>query len=351
MSKSLLQTKEWAALREGFGWQTHNVEDIFVLEKKLPLGKSFLYAPEVTFNNIKSHPELSSEGSLGLSKMSHSRQILRDAQNDNLQNFIENTKEIAQKSNSVFLRLEILDQNDTKIIEKLKENGLIKAFEEIQPEFRQIIPIHGSIDEILAGMKQKGRYNIKIAQKNNIQVKTSDNILEFYQMFLETARRDGFSIRPKDYFENMLEILGGQGYAELLVANYENKPVAAEIISYYNGVASYLYGASSNEYRNLMAPYLLHFEAIKRAKEKGCKIYDLLAVAPIGEADSSQTTDDSSPKSVDRSPSTVGHKYSGISRFKKQFGGETICLVGSYDLVFQPFWYKIFKIAEKMRRH
>lgn len=306
--KSLLQTKEWAALRESQGWQAHSIEGIFVLEKKLPMGKSFLYAPEVNFE------EIDSERSRRMS------------------DFLSKIQEIAENSNKVFLRLEILDQNSEEIITKLKENGLIKAFEEVQPEFRQIIPIHGTTDEILAGMKQKGRYNIKIAQKNNIQVKKSDNIIEFYQMFLETAKRDGFSIRPKDYFENMLEILSGQGYAELLVAYYQNKPVAAEIISYYDGVASYLYGASANEHRNLMAPYLLHFEAMKRAKEKGCKVYDLLAVAPPDEEESH-------------------HKYAGISRFKRQFGGETICLVGSYDLVFKPFWYKIFKIAEKMRRH
>lgn len=308
MSKSLLQTKEWAALRESQGWQAHSVDGIYVLEKKLPMGKSFLYAPEVNFSDL------------------------------NLENFLENIKKISQNSNKVFLRLEILEENDEKIIEKLKESGFVKAFEEVQPEFRQIIPIHGTIDEILAGMKQKGRYNIKIAQKNNIQVKTSNNIIEFYQMFLETAKRDGFSIRPKDYFENMLEILSAQGYVELLIANYQGKPVAAEIISYYDGVASYLYGASSNEYRNLMAPYLLHFEAMKRAKEKGCKVYDLLAVAPMEEKNGEQVE-------------IEGHKHAGISRFKRQFGGETICLVGSYDLVFQPFWYKIFKIAEKMRRH
>lgn len=302
MAKSVLQTKEWAALRESFGWQAHRIDDIWILEKSLFLGKSFLYAPEINYEVLST----------------------------NLENFLENIKKIAKNTNSIFFRLEILDQNDEKIIEKLREKKFIKAFEEIQPEFRQIVPLDKSEEEILAGMKPKGRYNIKIAQKNNIEVKKSDNILEFYQLFLETAKRDGFSIRPKDYFQSLLEILSPQGYGELLVAYYQGKPVAAEIVTYFDGVASYLYGASSSEYRNLMAPYLLHWEIMRRAKENGCNVYDLLAVAP---------------------PDEENHKYSGITRFKQQFGGETVCLVGSYDLVFQPFWYKIFKIAEKIRRH
>lgn len=299
MAKSLLQTKEWAALREAQGWQVHNIDDVFILGKPLFFGKSFLYAPEVSWADL------------------------------NLENFLKKIEEIALKNNPIFFRLEILDQNDEKIIQKLKENKFIKAFEEIQPEFRQIVPLEKSEEEILAGMKQKGRYNIKIALKNNIIIKKSQNILEFYQLFLETAKRDGFSIRPRDYFQNLLDVLSGADYGELLVAYHEEKPVAAEIVTYFDGVASYLYGASSNEYRNLMAPYLLHWEAMKRAKEKGCKIYDLLAVAP---------------------PDFEDHKYAGITRFKQQFGGETICLIGSYDFVFQPFWYKIFKLIEKIRR-
>jgi len=308
---SLLQTKEWATLRQAQGWQAYWVDDVLILQRNLFLGKSFLYAPEVAWRKLSQSQVIAS-----LAKQSNKEGIAASSatpRNDNI----------------IFFRLEILDENQPEIMAKLKQNGFIKSFEEVQPEWRQIIDISPSEEEILAQMREKGRYNIRVAQKHGVIIEKSENIDEFYQIFCQTARRDGFQIRPKQYFENMMQILAPKNYAELLVARYNNKTIAAEIVTYYNETASYLYGASSNEQRNLMAPYLLHWEAIRRAKEKGCQYYDLLAVAPEG---------------IEK------HKYAGISRFKRQFGGRTVQIVGSYDLVFQPFWYRVFKMGEKIRR-
>ncbi|AKM82299.1 TPA: peptidoglycan bridge formation glycyltransferase FemA/FemB family protein [Candidatus Berkelbacteria bacterium] len=309
--KSLLQTKAWADFRVTQGWQADNVDGVFVLSRDLFLGKTFLYSPEVNFSEIK-----------------------------NIENFVENIKKIANPpaggKNSIFFRLEILEEKDIKIIEKLKENGFIKAFEEVQPECRQVIDISGTEEEIFSAMKEKGRYNTRIAQKKGVTVESSSNVDEFYRLFKETADRDGFSIRPKSYFQKLLDNLGVNGYAELLEARFEGKVIAAEIVTYFDETASYLYGASGNEFRNVMAPYLIHFEAMKKAKAKGCKYYDLLAVAPEGVEHSVLAAD--------------VHKYAGISRFKRQFGGRTVEITGGYDFVFQPFWYKLFKFLEKIRR-
>lgn len=260
-----------------------------------------MYAPEVNFSDIS-----------------------------NLDVFLENAQKLSKLHHSIFLRLEILNENDTEIVAKLKEKKFIKSFEELQPEYRQIIAIDKSEEEILAQMKEKGRYNIKVAQRHGIEIHPSANINAFYSLFAQTARRDKFQIRPKSYFEALLDKLSADGYAELLEAKYHGEVIAAEIVTYFDETASYLYGASSNENREVMAPYLLHLEAMRRAKERGMKFYDLLAVAPEGED---------------------GHKYAGISRFKRQFGGRTVQIVGGYDLVFRPTWYKIFKFVEKMRRH
>lgn len=297
MVSSLLQTSQWAQLKEKNGWQAFEVEHVWVLVKTLPGGKSFLYAPEVEWNKIV--------------------------------NIITNIKNILEKHRPIFIRLEILDKIDDNIIKILKENRFIKSFEEVQPEWRQVINIADSEEKILAGMKQKGRYNIKVAQKHNVVIEKSTNINKFYEIFCQTAKRDGFEIRPRQYFEELMQILEPAGLAELWLARYNEKTIAAVIVTFYQGVASYLYGASSDEFRNLMAPYLLHWRVIQRAKEKGCRTYDLLAVAPEG---------------------VENHKYTGITRFKEQFGGEKIQIVGSWDLVFKPFWYKIFKIVENYRR-
>ena len=302
---SLLQTKTWADFRATQGWGYDNVDGIFVLRRKLFSNKTFLYAPEVNFNNI-----------------------------GNFDIFLENAEKIAKINHSIFFRLEILEEippaGEEEITKKLKEKNFIKAFEETQPEYRLVIDISGTEEEILAQMKEKGRYNIKIAQRKGVQVTPSVNIDNFYRLFQETAKRNGFEIRPKSYFQALLDKLGADGYAELLEARFENQVVAAEIVTYFQETASYLYGASGNVSRDTMAPYLLHLEAIRRAKTRGCRYYDLLAVAPEGEEN---------------------HKYAGISRFKRQLGGRTVQIIGGYDLVLKPTWYKIFKLAEKVRRH
>ncbi len=346
---SLLQTQEWADLKVSQGWQSHNVDGIFVLEKKLPFGKTFLYAPEVTFSDIKSHPEASAEGSPTNVGSETSSEILRSAQNDNFDNFLQNLQKISENRQAIFLRVEILDEFDGNIIANLKQNGFIKAFEELQPEWRQIIDITKSEEEILAQMRQKGRYNIKIAQRENVVIKKSENINDYYKIFVETAKRDGFSIRPRKYFEDLLQKMGQN--AELLVADFQGKIIAAAIITYYQETASYLYGASSNEFRNVMAPYLLHWEAMEKAKEKGCKYYDLLAVEPQTDYRLPVTEKKEDKNAVVSSQSAVSnHKYAGITRFKEQFGGRKVHIVGSWDLVHKPVWYKIFRLFEKIRR-
>lgn len=315
---SLLQTKTWADFRATQGWVYENVDGIFVLGRKLFLGKTFLYAPEVDFNDIK-----------------------------NFDIFLENVGKIAKNNQAIFFRLEVLDEIGEGIIKKLKEKNFIKAFEETQPEYRQVIDISDTEEEILAQMKEKGRYNTKIAQRKGVIVAPSVNIEDFYRLFLDTAKRNGFKIRPKSYFQGLLDKLGADGYAELLEARFEDQVIAAEIVTYFDQTASYLYGASGNEFRDTMAPYLLHLEAIRRAKIKGCKFYDLLAVAPVEEVDRiPQTVNRTEKSTVDGS-----HKYAGISRFKRQLGGRTVQIVGGYDLVFKPFWYKNFKLVEKLRRH
>jgi lipid II:glycine glycyltransferase (peptidoglycan interpeptide bridge formation enzyme) len=306
--QSLLQTKEWASLRESQGWRIHWADEILVLEKPLPFGLSFLYVPEVDFFKI------------------------------DFAKFLPKIKEISNKSHSIFLRLDCLNQKNSvfgsKIEKILQPKKFIKSFEEIQPEYRQIVDISKSEETILAKMKPKGRYNIKLAEKHGIVVEKSENIDEFYKIFIETAHRDGFQIRPKKYFEKLFKILKSAGLAEMLVSRYNGIPVAAGIFTFHQEMASYMYGASLSKYRNLMAPYLMHWQAIKLAKAKGCRFYDLLAISPFG-------------ANADKK---LVAKYEGITRFKEQFGGIKYQTIGSWDLVTKSCWYWLFKMIEKIRR-
>jgi lipid II:glycine glycyltransferase (peptidoglycan interpeptide bridge formation enzyme) len=308
--KSLLQTQEWVDLKVSQGWKSHEVDGIFVLEKPLPMGLSFLYAPETEYKLL---------------------------QNTKI---YENVKKISQNSSTIFFRLEIIDPKGApsgrKIEDDLKKHGFIKAFEELQPEWRQIIDISKSEEEILAQMKPKGRYNIKIAQKHGVEAticpidRLNDGIEIFYDLYEQTAQYQKLSLRDKRYFLEMMKSLYPKGEAAIIIARSNHVPLAAIIVTFYDKVASYLYGGTSRLHKEVMAPYLAHWEAMREAKKRDCVQYDLLAVAP--------------PDAGER------HKYANLTFFKEQFGGKKVNIIGSWDLVYRSFWYKMFRAAEKLRR-
>lgn len=301
-----MQTQEWADLKVAQGWQSYNVEGVFVLEKPLPIGQSFLYAPETSWEALS-----------------------------NFENFLENIKENIKKSGTLFLRLEILDKKNEEIIQKLKEKNFNKAFEELQPEWRQIIDITKSEDEILAQMKPKGRYNIKVAQKHGVEVticpidRLNDGIEIFYDLYQQTAQYQKISLRDKKYFLAMMKVLYPKGEAAIFIARFQNTPLAALLVTFYDQIASYLYGGTSRLHKEVMAPYAAHWQAILEAKKRGCEKYDLLAVAP---------------------PESPSHKYANLTFFKEQFGGEKTNITGNWDLVYKPTYYKMFKFVEGLRR-
>ncbi len=312
-STSFLQTDLWAAFKEGFGWHAHKVAGILVLERPLPIfGKTFLYSPEVV-----AEPEL-------------------------LLKLLPEIHAIAKRRNSIFYRLELLVDRATPLAEQWQSAFVYtkfeKSFEEVQPEHRQIVPLGHDEAAVLAQMKQKGRYNIRLAEKSGIFVRETtpktkdDDVSTFYRLFAQTAKRDKFSIRPKSYFQQLVTLLYEHNCGRLFVATFEGEPVAAAIITLYDGYASYLYGASGDRHREKMGPYGLHWAAMLWSITQGAKAYDLLAIRP---------TDWDTKKK---------HAYDGITQFKQQFGGQSTSLLGSWDLPLDPGWYTLFSSVEKLRR-
>ena len=302
--KSLLQSKYWANFKKKYGWKIHKVDKVRVFEKKLPFGKSFFYIPEV-------------------SSAQHSMFGIKE--------LLKKIKPLAKKRKAVFLRIEPLEE-DKRVKNIFKRSGLRRAFEEIQPRFRQWIHLDKPEDKILKEMKSKGRYNIRLAARKGVKIIKSDSpkdIEIFYRLYQETAMREGFPPRPKKYFINLFHELFAKRNGMFFIAMYQGKPISALFVTFYGKIASYLYGGSSARDRNVMAPYLAHWEAIKEAKNRGMKVYDMLAIAPREDQK---------------------HKHYGLRRFKKQFGGRQVNLVGGWDKIYSRFWYFWFKIAEKIRR-
>lgn len=305
---SILQTSQWADFKASQGFEIIKLDTLFIHKRTLPLNNNFLYIPEASASDING-------------------------------NQIELLKDLTKKHKSIFLRLEMVDRfgdNAKKILESM---GFVPAFEQIQPKWRQVIDLRPTRGAILAGMKQKGRYNVKLAEKKGVEIKalvldgkSSDQqrlLRSVFALYSETVKREGIGGRSFDYFEKMVEAFGSTDYLSVYVAYYDNKPLSGALISFYDGVASYLYGGSSNENREVMAPYLMHWQIMMDAKERGCQSYDLIGRARPGDETSS---------------------WAGLTRFKEQFGGEAVEILGSFDFVAKPLLYKIFKTVEKIRR-
>ncbi len=185
----------------------------------------------------------------------------------------------------------------------------------IQPEATRVIDVTQSEEEILAQMHPKGRYNISLAKKHDIDVaEGSDKDIDaFYELLKGTGGRDGFRIFQESHYARFLRDLKG---SFLLMATHEHTPIAGLMGVEWNGTAIYYYGASSYEHRHLMAPYLLQWEAIRRAKANGCKAYDLLGISP----ENAPTND----------------PWKGITDFKRKFGGTVVAYPSEQMVVLRP---------------
>lgn len=275
------QTKNWAEFRKSAkGENFYEIDGVFVQKMPLPMGKCWLY-------------------------------VNRGA--------IIDLDELSKKTNAVFARFEHPYQ-------KYDFNKhLRKAHAHYQPDTTLIIDLTKSEDEILAQMKQKGRYNIRLAEKKGVQIHESNDASEFYKILQQTTQRDNFKGHNKEFYQKMIDMVDG---AKLYYAQYGGKIIAGLIATFYKDTATYYYGASSNEHRNVMAPYLLQWHVILKAKSHGCKFYDFLGIAPEG---------------------TKNHPWEGVTAFKRKFGGEIYEYAEAKELVFKPFWYWVLRLVKWIR--
>jgi len=181
-----------------------------------------------------------------------------------------------------------------------------------------LIDLGQSEEELLARMKSKTRYNIRLAVRKGVSVRLGgrDDLPGFYQLYHETSQRDDFIIRPYDYYHDVWQTFLADGLADLLLADWAGKTIAGLLLFRLGHKAWYMYGASSSERRDLMPNYLLQWEAIRVSREKGCLLYDLWG-AP----------DDLSNEHA---------PMAGVFRFKAGLGGQVVRHIGAYDFGAHP---------------
>jgi lipid II:glycine glycyltransferase (peptidoglycan interpeptide bridge formation enzyme) len=198
------------------------------------------------------------------------------------QNLQESLSSLCQEENCLFLQVETINYNKQDTTQKIR-----KYYKKFIPPHTAVIDLTRSSDDILAAMKQKGRYNIRLATKKGVVVeqveKNPYSVDIFYKLMSETTSRDNFAGNTREYYEIFL---GSLDESQLFFAYFEGQVIAAGIFVFTSEIAFYYYGASANSQRNLMAPYLLQWTAIEHAKKRDCQIYDFLGVASPGETNS-----------------------------------------------------------------
>lgn len=238
---------------------------------------------------------------------------------------LEGAKALAKEYGSYVIKIDPdVPSSNTAFAEMLhgfgfrsKEGG--KNFEAIQPKYVFRLDVEGKTEEeVQAGFHQKWRYNIRVAVKKGVEVKIcgKEMVPAFADLMLTTGVRDGFVTRQPEYFAAMLDNL--EEHCRLYMAFHEGQPIAGTLAIHYGDKVWYLYGASSNEHRNLMPNYLLQWEMIRWAIETKCRVYDFRGV-------SGDISED--------------NPLYGLYRFKKGFGGDFTEFVGEMDLVLNKAVY------------
>lgn len=333
----ILQTYQWGEVKKGFGWQPHFLE--------LPGNDSDAHdaAAMVLVRQIKFWG-LAVPFTIAYVPKGPLFQSL-DFENS-VPYVLKSLIDFARSQNSIFVKIDpdILigegenesdtNESGTAFINRLRQDGW--TFSASQIQFRNTVLIDLTDDEelLLARMKQKTRYNIRLAERKGVVVRIGGltDIDLLYDMYRETASRDGFIIREKAYYSKVWQTYfrasdtpfpdsGNEPFAVPYIASFDGEPIAAIIVFYFAGRAWYLYGMSLNKHRNKMPNYLLQWKAMCHARQLGVKEYDLW-----GAPDNFNEDD----------------PMWGVYRFKTGFGGKTIRTIGAWDYPVMPIWYRFY---------
>ncbi|MDH3943964.1 MAG: peptidoglycan bridge formation glycyltransferase FemA/FemB family protein [Anaerolineae bacterium] len=324
----ILQSYEWGQIKSYYGWEPihkvwkdedgHLISAALILEReiKIPVfGKKLrmLYVPKGPILRDWGDTELHAGILADLQKLARERNAFFLMIDPEVTRGVGEPGTESAKENTAGSDL----QNELRIAEWRPSRD--------QVQFRNtvIVDLTPTEDEILARMKQKTRYNVRLAGRKGVSVRVggSNDLEMLYRMYAETAVRDRFVIRHKRYYLELWGAFLQSGMLQPLIAEVEGVPVAGLMLFHFGGRAWYLHGMSTGMHRNKMPNYLLQWEAMRLAKAAGCTTYDLWGA----------------PDVFDESDSMWG-----VYRFKRGLGGEVHRHIGAWDLPLQPGWYWLY---------
>jgi lipid II:glycine glycyltransferase (peptidoglycan interpeptide bridge formation enzyme) len=319
----ILQSWEWGQFKSRWGWTPRYVlfEDggrpraaALILRRMLPrLGLRILYVPKGP--------------------------ALDDNDGPLVDTVLAELEAVARRERAIFIKIDpdietpspSLPQTWGRaqgggVISLLTQRGWRFSAEQIQFRNTMLLNLAPSEEELLAAMKPKTRYNIRLASKKGVSVRAGNtgDIETLYAMYAKTAKRDGFIIRPLDYYRDAWTTFIEAGLAQPLIAEVNGEPVAGLLLFRFGERAWYMYGMSRDAHRDKMPNHLLQWEAIRWAKSNGCAIYDLWGA----------------PDELNQSDPMWG-----VYRFKEGFNGKFTAYIGAWDFATSKFWYWVYSVA------
>ncbi|MGD8517111.1 MAG: peptidoglycan bridge formation glycyltransferase FemA/FemB family protein [Anaerolineae bacterium] len=307
----LLQSWAWGELKARFGWRTRRLAwgpaCAQVLFRPLPAGLGTIaYVPMGPAADYDDSPALEA--------------------------LLQALEPLARQERAICLKIEPNLEDDSLTTGRLCELGLRPSPQQIQPQRTILVSLQGEPDAILGRMKQKTRYNVRLAKRKGVTVRAGDgnDLSAFYQLMETTSQRDGFGIHSQAYYQAAHQLFVPANRSRLLLAEFEGQLLAGLVVFAFGDTAIYMYGASSDAHRNRMPTYLLQWEAMLWAKEQGCRTYDLWGVPDEDE-------DTLEAEFTQRSDGLWG-----VYRFKRGFGGRLLRRVGAWDLVYAPLRYRLY---------
>ncbi len=323
----------WGTLKSAFGWDPVRLTVTFednslvgaqVLFRRLPFGLCLAYIPKGPVGQTVSR-NTSEWGRLwrAIDILCRNRKaVFLSVEPDFWEGFVE---VISATSKEAYNLPAFCDSRIAP------PDGFRPAGQTIQPPRTLLVDLQGSDDTLLGRMKQKTRYNIRLAIKKGVIVKPSNNVEVFYRLATITSQRDAFGVHTLDYYQQAYDLFHPLGKCELFIATYQDVPLAGLIVFAQGRRAWYFYGASSDEHREMMPTYLIQWEAMLWARTRGCIQYDLWGVPDAGE--------DQLETSFDQRSDGLW----GVYRFKRGFGGQLRRAAGPWDRVYHPFAYTLYR--------
>jgi len=319
----ILQSWAWGAFKSRHGWNATRllfqeegraVAAASVLERRLPrLPVSILYVPKGPILDWQD-TGLAIRILVELERLVRGRRAL----------FLKIDPDIYYQDDALLPVAGGRAANAGEMAHTLHARGWRLSDDQIQFRNTVLLDLVPPEDELLAAMKSKTRYNVRLAMRRGVSVVegTTDKDLEvFYRLYAETAQRDGFLIRPPAYYQDAWGSFLEAGLARLLLAEIEGEAVAGLVLFTFGATAWYMYGASSSHHRKHMPNQLLQWEAIRQARAAGCRLYDLWGA----------------PDDLDESDPMWG-----VVRFKLGMGGQLVQGLGAWDFPRSRAGYRFY---------